>query len=572
MPSSNIRLMLAVWGVLLFSAPAAPAWSQTAGQIAPPSFRPAGPPSGPGTLSPAREPDRAAAEEGKRLTVRIGRITVEGARPELGSATSAIISPLEGSIVTAAVIFEAARAIETAYADAGFVLTRVVVPPQTLTDGGTTRLVVVDGAIAQVDITAPPASIRRPVGGFLAPLEGRPGLLLSQIERSLLLAGDTPGSTLRSTLAPGEAPGTTRLVLDARQRPITGFLSYDNTLSKPLGNSMLGFGLEANSLMGFGELFYLRASGYPGRETFDNLPLTRAIAAGVVWPIGFSGLNLNLEATQSLATPRKVADAVNFTSDFQRYSARLRYPVRRERSATLYVEAALEAQSERLESITPFSSLLSYDDLRVARLSADGFAALAHGRLVSGRVTFSQGLSALGARQGTAAIPLSRQGAESGFSRLEAAARLDQPLLTALALQVTLRAQTSFGQPLVSSEQFGLVTAIGLSAFDSGRLQGDSGYVARAELQSPRSMPAGSLLIGTAPYLYVAAGMASLTQPTALERPKISATSWGLGLRLGAAQAASTRGLTVSLEYGLSNRSDLSKTQDRVTVAAMLRF
>ena len=72
--------------------------------------------------------------------------------------------------------------------------------------------------------------------------------------------------------------------------------------------------------------------------------------------------------------------------------------------------------------------------------------------------------------------------------------------------------------------------------------------------------------------LYVAAGMASLTQPTALERPNISATSWGLGLRLAAAQAASTRGLTVSLEYGLSNRSDLSKTQDRVTVAAMLRF
>jgi len=135
-----------------------------------------------------------------------------------------------------------------------------------------------------------------------------------------------------------------------------------------------------------------------------------------------------------------------------------------------------------------------------------------------------------------------------------------------------LRAQTSFGQALMSSEQFGLVTASGLSAIDSGQLQGDGGYVARAELQSVRSMPAGSVLIDVAPYIYAAAGMASRIKPTALERSNISATSCGLGLRLGAAQAPSSRGLSVSLEYGLSNRSDLSKTQDRVTVAAMLRF
>lgn len=564
--------ILTVLGVLLFQAHASPAWAQSAGQITPQSFRPSLEQSGSGTPFLPDAPDLAVPEAGERLTVRIGRIAVEGARPELGSAISAITTPLEGRIATVDAIFDAASAIETAYADAGFILTRVVVPPQTLTDGGTARLVVVDGTIAQIDTKALPDRIRKPVDDFLAPLEGRLGLRLSQIERRLLLAGDVPGSTLRSTLVSGEAPGTTRLVLDARHRPVTGFLSYDNTMSKQLGNSMVGFGLEANSVVGFGELFYLRASGYPGGETFDAQPLNRGLAAGVVWPLGYKGLSLNLEATQSLATPRKLADAVNFTSEFQRYSARLRYPVRRDRTTSVYLEAAFDVQGEQLESITPFSALLSQDDLRVARLSTDGFSALPSGRLVSGRATFSQGLSGLGARQGTTAVPLSRQGAEPAFSKLEATARLDQPLLLNMALQITLRAQTSFGQALVSSEQFGLVTATGLSAFESGRLQGDSGYVARAELQSPRSIPASALQIGIAPYLFGAAGMASLTKPTALERPNISATSWGLGLRLAAAQAASTRGLNVSMEYGLGNRSDLSKTQDRVTVVAMLRF
>lgn len=549
-----------------------PSWSQTAGQITVPSFRPSLQHPAPSALTLPETRTLVAPEGAERLSVRVGRIEVEGALPELADATAAITAPIEGNSVTAAAIFEAARAIEAAYAQAGFVLARVVLPAQTLTDGGAVRVLLVNGSIAQVDTTALPENIRMHVGHFLTPLEGRPGLTLREIERRLMLAGDTPGTALRSTLAPGEAPGTTRLVLEAQQRPITGFVSHDNTLSAALGHSVLGFGLDLNSVLGMGDLFYLRASGYPGRETFDNLPLNRSLAGGVVWPLGHSGLSLNLEVAQTLATPWRVADAVNFTSEFQRYSARLRYPLMRGRAATLNVEAAFDMQSERLESITPFTALLALDELRIARLSADGFATLPGGGMLSGRLTVSQGLSAFGARQGTAEVPLSRQGTGPDFSKLEVAARLDQPLAPHLALQVTLRGQTSFGQALPRSEQLGLVTGIGLSAFDSGRMQGDSGYVARAELQSPWTMPAGPVLLGVAPYVFGAMGQVNLERPSALERSTTQATSYGIGLRLGAARQGSSQGLTLSLEYGRGDRSDLNKTEDRVTVVTMLRF
>lgn len=547
-------------------------WSQTAGQITPPSFRPSLPQATNRGLTLPETHSLVAPEGADRLSLRVGRIEVEGALPELAAATAAITAPIEGNSVTAAALFQAARAIEEAYAQAGFVLARVVLPAQTLTDGGAVRLLLVSGSIAQVDTTALPENIRAQVGLFLAPLEGRPGLTLREIERRLMLAGDTPGTALRSTLAPGEAPGTTRLVVEAQQRSLTGFVSYDNTLSKELGHSILGFGLDLNSVLGTGELFYLRTSGYPGRETFDTLPLNRSLAGGVDWPLGHSGLSLNLEAAQTLATPRQVADAVNFTFAFERYSARLRYSFIRGRAASLNVEAAFDVQSERLESITPVSTLLALDELRIARLSTDGFAMLPGGGVLSGRMTLAQGLSAFGVRQGTAEVPLSRQGAGPDFSKLEASVRLDQPLAPHLALQVTLRGQTSFGQALVRSEQVGLVTGIGLSAFDSGGVQGDSGHVARAELQSPWTMPAGSVLLGVAPYAFGSVGTVTLERPTALERSNTQASSYGVGLRFGAARQAISQSLTLSLEYGRGDRSDLNKTEDRVTVVTLLRF
>ncbi|KQP30482.1 hypothetical protein ASF49_13280 [Methylobacterium sp. Leaf104] len=83
---------------------------------------------------------------------------------------------------------------------------RVVLPAQRLTDGGTVRFLVIDGQIERIDTTALPGEIRDRIAAVLAPLAGRPGLTLAEIERRVLLAGDTPGTVLRSTLAAGPAP------------------------------------------------------------------------------------------------------------------------------------------------------------------------------------------------------------------------------------------------------------------------------------------------------------------------------------------------------------------------------
>src|SRR5665811_2169559 len=102
---------------------------------------------------------------------------------------------------------------DRAYSAAGFALVRVVVPQQKLVNGADVRLVVVDGFIERIDTSALPAGIKARIEQVLLPLLHMRELSLRTIERKLLLAGDTPGTMLRSTLSAGRVPGGSVLVV-----------------------------------------------------------------------------------------------------------------------------------------------------------------------------------------------------------------------------------------------------------------------------------------------------------------------------------------------------------------------
>ncbi|MFA7751987.1 POTRA domain-containing protein, partial [Klebsiella pneumoniae] len=162
--------------------------------------------------------------------------------PALADRTRAIAGRLEGRTVSAAELFTAARDLEQAYAAAGYALVRVVLPAQALRDGGDLRLLVIDGLIERVETGGLPPEIRERIAAILAPLVGVRGVTLASIERKLLLAGDTPGTVLRSTLAPGSSPGASTLIIEARYKPVTGQIGIDNTLSDSLGRYTTSFG------------------------------------------------------------------------------------------------------------------------------------------------------------------------------------------------------------------------------------------------------------------------------------------------------------------------------------------
>src|SRR3546814_15338614 len=120
-------------------------------------------------------------------------------------------------------------------------------------------LVVVEGFIERVDTDRVPPLVRKRVAALLAPLVGRDDVTLPMIERRLLLAADTPGATLHSALPAGDRPGGPVLVIEARQRVVTGFATGDNMLPSSLGSSPAGLGPAVHTCLALGATLNLRA-------------------------------------------------------------------------------------------------------------------------------------------------------------------------------------------------------------------------------------------------------------------------------------------------------------------------
>ncbi|MDB5599415.1 MAG: ShlB/FhaC/HecB family hemolysin secretion/activation protein [Xanthobacteraceae bacterium] len=554
------------------------AQAQTASQITPPSFRPNVEHQGGFALSGGRGLATPAGAE--KLFVKLSGIQIKGGLPELAAATAELERRLVGRPVSGAEVFAAARDLEAAYARAGYVLARVVLPPQHLVNGARLKLTVVDGFIERIELKDVPERVRDRIAKLVQPLVGRRGLTLVELERRVLLAGDTPGSILRTTLAPGAAEGATVLVIEAKYQPVSAIFTFDNTLSQALGRTTIGTGVDFNSIAGFGELVYLRANGHPeGGDNgfFDRYPTNRSLAAGIILPLWVDGLTFNAEVTDARTTPRESL-GVQTTDTFQRLSLRLRYSWLRGRAANFYSEVSFDAQDETQSLFVATDPIpLSEDRLRIVRFTHDGDVFTPWGGLISARFTASFGIDALGARSAasaTAMLPLSRQGADATFQKLEATLGYSQALHEHLTVNFAARAQTSFGQPLLRSEQIGIANTTAISALDAGSLVGDQGYVARGELASPWVVPLSDMPFGlvAAPYVYAAYGRVELLQPTALEASEISATSYGGGLRLGGNVPGQLSNGSLTLEYGRATRSDGVDATDRVTVTTAFRF
>jgi hemolysin activation/secretion protein len=570
-------------GIAAFVLLPASSFAQTASQITPPSFRPNlerqsgfALPGTPGLATPA------GAE---KLFVKLSGVSIKGGLPALAAASAALEAKLTGHRISGADVFAAARDLEAAYAGAGYVLVRVILPPQQLVNGARLKLVVVDGFIERIETKDVPERVRDRIMTLVGPLTGRRGLMLSEIERRVLLAGDTPGVVLRSTLSPGQAEGATVLVIDGTYQAVSETLTYDNTLSRALGRNTLGAGLDFNSIAGLGELVYLRVSGDPndgGNGFFETYPRNRMLAAGFILPLWVDGLTFNAEYTDSRTTPEAVA-GIQTTDTFDRLSLRLRYAWLRGRNANFNSELDFDAQDEQQSLFVGGDPVpLSLDRLRIVRFVNDGDVLTPWGATISGRAAASFGIDGLGARSAadaSALLPLSRQGADATFQKFDIVLNYNQSVVDHLAVSLSARAQTSFNAPLLHSEQIGIANTTGLSAFDAGTIVGDQGYVVRGELQSPWSLPVQNPIFGqsigivAAPYIFGAYGEVSLEDPTALEAPRIHAASYGAGLRFGGAATGTLSNGSLSLEYGHATRSDgVAAVGDRFTVVSAFRF
>jgi hemolysin activation/secretion protein len=108
-----------------------------------------------------------------KLFVRVADVQMTGGFDVLATATEALISKIRGQQISVAGFYQPANAIEQLYHAAGYPLVQVVIPPQSVVDGGTLRLNLVDGYIERIDVAALPKRSQQPVTDVLQVLIGR---------------------------------------------------------------------------------------------------------------------------------------------------------------------------------------------------------------------------------------------------------------------------------------------------------------------------------------------------------------------------------------------------------------
>jgi hemolysin activation/secretion protein len=499
------------------------------------------------TLSgqPALTPP-AGAED---FHVLVGEVRIDGAFAELTSPVAAYVRDIRGNRVTVAQIYAFARSVEQTYAQAGYILARVVVPPQNLVDQGNLVIVVVDGFIESVDVGGVPERLRFEVAERLNFLVGRRHLKKGVIERGLLIAGDIPGLKLRSMLMRGARDGGTRLVLEGEHRVVTGSLGADDRLNRSLGIWQLRGTIAANSALGLGEQIYATVGlGADLRGAIAGSSPLAVYGGGAVIPLGKDGLTLNPEYTRSTTQTPQAPGVPASLGTFERFAVRMRDPVIWTRSSSLNINLSVEYVMQQV--LAPaFGVALNNDRYVVLRLGPDYATSLPWGAGLQLGANLSQGLGGRTAADAVASgIPLSRLGAGPDFTKITGNVRVSQPLQNDIRFDLIGSGQLSMDKPMLRSEQFVLDGPEAVSAFAAGTFSVDQGATFRGELVRPFSARFDANVATVSPYLFSSIGRGWVFNATSVEQSKINAGAIGFGARSSVDAATGLPGLSFGLE------------------------
>jgi hemolysin activation/secretion protein len=410
-------------------------------------------------------------------------LRLEGVTAYKESELQEIYEKYIGQTVSLADIYSIAAELTAKYRNDGYILTQIIVPPQTI-DAGIVRLRVVEGTIDKVHITGKTGEeekdlslMRRYASQVIHP--GRP-LNIKELERALLLINDLPGVEARSVIAPSKArTGAADLIITVDRDPYDAFLGIDNYGSRFLGRWGASAGGSLNSA-----LFHANEKISSQIVYVPHGPLSDhelAYISGSYWlPVG--GMGTSLEAFYSYTDTEPGLDLREFEVQGRSHylSVTLEHPFVRTRALNLTGRILLDGRNVENENNIPDNR---EDNIRALRAGGrlESIDTLFSGGLNSLDVEFSKGLNMLGASDKHDAN-LSRPDGDPQFLKLEAEARRLQHLGGQFNLLLGAKGQLSNAAQL-SAEEFGIGGSSYGRGYDPSEIVGDDGIAGKIELQ-----------------------------------------------------------------------------------------
>lgn len=408
----------------------------------------------------------AVPEALRAVRVTLNTVVLENATVFTAEEVSVVAAPYLGREVTGAEIFELAQALTTHYRNAGYILSRVVVPPQTLGADGRLILQVVEGYVASVRIEGD-ARVLDTLFALAQKIKDSRPLRAQDLERYLLLANDLPGVRLRSILSPSQTVGAVDLTLVASVQDTEGLASVDNYGSRYLGANQATLGLTVNQLLGRNDqLRYLGVGSGDSRMSYHQLGYSQVVNE--------EGLRLGLTVSQARTQPGDILRPFDVRGRSDSVSFTLAYPWVRTRNQSLFARLSYDTSDIDTDIL---GARTTEDRIRALRggLGWQWFDAWEGQNTLD--VDASQGVG--GTSAGDALK--SRVGADGLFTKLTFELGRFQPLGARWGVSLGLAGQWTDNKPLLASEQFALGGRRFGRAYEAAELVGDRGLALRVE-------------------------------------------------------------------------------------------
>jgi hemolysin activation/secretion protein len=422
------------------------------------------------SVAPELEAQRPSGlpESLKSIRVTLERIKVEGSGVLPAAALQSRTDAYTGREVTGGDILQLASELTAMYRNAGYILSLVLVPPQSLSDG-TLTLQVVEGYINAVTLRAGEgvsATVRESLAGIGEKIRASRPLDALVLERYLLIANDFPGIELRSILSPSQVQGAADLTLVASVKTIEGFASVDNYGSKYLGPGQVLAGVTGNQLLGVNDQWRAIAVGTGDREmAYAQLSYSQVIS--------IEGLRLSAAVSRARTQPGDVLKPFDVRGAADTTSIAATYPLLRSRNESVLARLTYDHADIRTDIL---GARVIEDRIRALRLGLswrvldrfDGQNVL--------EVDFSQGLG--GTDEGD--LLKSRAGAKGVFNKLGFDYERVQFFSASTSLAVGIAGQWA-NTPLLSSEQYALGGRRYGRAYEPAELVGERALAFRLE-------------------------------------------------------------------------------------------
>jgi len=420
---------------------------------------------------------RPATGADTRPLFRLAGVTVTGATLIPADAVAATWQPFVGKTVSQADLVTIAGKISDLYREAGFHLSRAIVPPQDI-QGGRIRIQVIEGRIADIVVNGERTE-RFGVRKVLAPIMAEPVSRRATLERAMLLVNDLPGARIADSTIDEVGTGSGRFRLTVTVQTWTNYtsLSMDNRGTEATGPLQAYLASSFNSGLFAGDTVGINAS------TIPNMPQELAFARLFYnAPIGTDGARIGVAGSYGLQKPGDIRSIIDTRDRSAAFDLRGSFTPLRSRDASLWLTAGFGVtESYEDDIIAPDYR----DHIRAIYLTADYQL---HDRLNGWNyltVSARQGLPILGANTADGVLN-SRFDGSGTFSKLTAYYTRYQPLSDAWSVKLAFTGQI-VSNPVLAAEEFYLGGAFG-RGFWGVEISGDNGIGGSIELRYDQAL------------------------------------------------------------------------------------